>query len=225
MSEKALANGTRVDMRTQARLPTLAANLLVLSGLALPSNVAGSEPQALATARPKPGPTLSSDGWTLTAEVECGNADRIVRIAKNHFALAPREDPVPIEVQKTGPISNYALYVAIANTRAQRRKIRLDVMIPAWLTKEGFDYFLRKHYMVRPVDSLEWAPIPADDQRDGQDRVYLSIAFSPNERKVISTTAVYPYSQAVAKLRQLAKASAGRHAWSKSAARLKTAPF
>jgi len=160
---------------------------------------------------PRPqSPTLMSDGWILTADVECGNAAWIERIGKDHFALAPREDPLPIEVQMAGPISNYSLYVAITNDRPERRRIELDVVIPAWLIEHGFDYFLKKHYMVRPVANLQWEPIPANKQRDGKDRVHLSVDFASGERKVVSTTAVYPYSLAVAKLKQLAKASDGR---------------
>lgn len=154
--------------------------------------------------------TLRSDGWTVTAEVECGNAAWIKRIDKDHFALAPREDPLPIEVQMTGPISNYAVYVAITNDHTERRQIQLDVVIPAWLIEHGFDYFLRKHYMIRPVDCLRWEPIPVTGQHDGKDRVHLSIDFAPGECKVVSTIAVYPYSLAMAKLRRLAEASAGR---------------
>jgi hypothetical protein len=52
------------------------------------------------------GPKLEADGWLLNAAIECGNAEQLKRVDQSHFSLAPREDPLPIEVQKTGPISN-----------------------------------------------------------------------------------------------------------------------
>src|ERR1051325_3118764 len=87
-----------------------------------------------------PGPKLSEDNWSIRADIECGNARVIERIGADHFAVAPREDPVPIEVQKTGPISNYVVYVEVENLASKPREITLDVLIPEWLIRDKFDY-------------------------------------------------------------------------------------
>lgn len=57
---------------------------------------------ALGAAGPRP--RVEADQWVINAEVECGNAASLERVAAGRIAVAPREDPVPVEVQKTGPI-------------------------------------------------------------------------------------------------------------------------
>lgn len=163
-----------------------------------------------ANAQHNPRPSIEADGWVLTAEVECGNAERIEHTGDSRFVVAPQSDPVPIEVQKTGPISNYAIYLDITNTTSEARTIEIDVAIPAWLIRDGFDYFLRKPYVIRSPGDLNWVQLPPDRQSDTEDQVHLRIDFGPNERKILSTVAVYPYSDAAAKLSELAARSAGK---------------
>ena len=156
------------------------------------------------------GPKLESDGWRLNAAIECGNAANLSRAGTDHFALAPREDPVPVDVQKTGPISNYVIHIEITNLQSAARTITVDVMIPEWLIREKFDYFLRKPYLVRTPERLDYQLVPADRQTSLPDRVRIKIDFAARERKILATTAAYPYSVMRKRLREIAANSRGK---------------
>jgi hypothetical protein len=168
---------------------------------------AATSPAAHAKIRVKP--YLTADDWYITSDVECGNARIIERVEANHFALGPREDPIPVEVQKTGPISNYCLYVEIANLAPKAREITLDVLIPEWLIQYKFDYFLRKDYLLRSTTDLNYKNLPADRQSNLPDRVRLRIAFESEQRLILSTTPAFPYSEVVKRLKNLERESNG----------------
>ena len=155
-------------------------------------------------------PKLEADKWSLTADIECGNARIIERISANHFVVAPREDPVPIEVQKTGPISNYVVYLEVANLDSKPRELTLDVLIPEWLIRDKFDYFLRKAYLLRSPENMEYFEIAPDRQSSLADRVTLRIDFAARERKIVSTTQAYPYSEMRKALETMARRSNGK---------------
>jgi len=95
---------------------------------------------------------------------------------------------------------------------SEARDLRVTVRIPAWLREEGFDYFLRKPYLTcgvvgeaaRPL--LDWAELPAADQRDAAETVELRQTLDPGEPRVLSTVAHYPYSACCERLRGLAYA-------------------
>jgi hypothetical protein len=155
------------------------------------------------------GPKLAADRWSLSAAVECGNARTIERIGPGHFAVAPREDPIPIEVQKTGPISNYVVYLEAANLDSRARELTLDVIIPEWLIRDKFDYFLRKAYLLRSPDNLDYYEIPAARHTSLPDRMRLRIEFAARERKIVSTIPAYPYSRVRAALGDIERRSGG----------------
>ena len=155
-------------------------------------------------------PKLDADRWSLTADLECGNARVIERVGRNHFAIAPREDPIPVEVQKTGPISNYVVYVEVANLESQPRELTLDVIIPAWLIRDKFDYFLRKAYLLRAPDRLDYYELAPDRHTSLEDRMRLRIAFAARERKIVATAPAYPYSEMRRKLETLERQSNGK---------------
>lgn len=155
-------------------------------------------------------PKLEVDRWRLSADVECGNARIIERIGRNHFAVAPREDPIPIDVQKTGPISNYVVYLEATNLESQPRELTLDVIIPEWLIREKFDYFLRKTYLLRAPDSMNYYEIAPDRHTSLPDRMRLRIDFAAGERKIVSTTPAYPYSRMRAALEDIERRSNGK---------------
>lgn len=155
-------------------------------------------------------PHLTADQWSITSDVECGNARIIERVEASHFALAPREDPIPVEVQKTGPISSYCLYVEIANLAPEAREITLDVLIPEWLITYKFDYFLRKTYLLRSTTDLNYENLAADRQTNLPDKVRLRIPFKPLQHLILSTTPAYPYSEVVKKLAELDRESNGK---------------
>ena len=155
-------------------------------------------------------PKLTADRWSISADIECGNSRIIERVGRDHFAVAPREDPVPIEVQKTGPISNYVVYIEVANLESKPREITLDVLIPAWLIRDKFDYFLRKAYLLRSPDDLDYYELPADRQTSLPDKVRLRVPFAARERKIIATTPSYPYSAVRKKLETIERRSNGK---------------
>ncbi len=156
------------------------------------------------------GPKLEADRWLLRADLECGNARIIERTGSSHFQVAPREDPVPIEVQKKGPISNFVVYVEVTNLADQPREITIDVLIPTWLIQARYDYFLRKAYLLRSPDDLEYYELAPERQTSLPDRMRLRVAFDGGERKIISTTPAHPYSQMRQKLESMARRSNGR---------------
>ena len=156
------------------------------------------------------GPKLEADRWRLQADIECGNARIIERTGSSHFQIAPREDPVPIEVQKKGPISNFVLYIEVANLDSQPREITIDVLIPTWLIQARFDYFLRKAYLQRFPDDLEYYELAPERHASLPDRMRLRIDFAAGERKIISTTPAYPYSAMRKKLETLVRRSNGK---------------
>jgi Zinc carboxypeptidase len=164
---------------------------------------------AVLAAQP-PGPKLSEDNWSIRADIECGNSRVIERIGADHFAVAPREDPVPIEVQKTGPISNYVVYVEVENLASKPREITLDVLIPEWLIRDKFDYFLRKAYLLRAPDNLEYYELAPDRQTSLPDKMRLRIPFAPRERKILATTPSYPYSMVRQRLENIERRSNGK---------------
>jgi hypothetical protein len=75
---------------------------------------------ALATGCSAFAETLTVDGWSLSSEIEGGNAASIRRFAEDHVAIAPREDALPVDVQVTGPISSLVMACMLANERAVR---------------------------------------------------------------------------------------------------------
>ncbi|MSU51158.1 MAG: hypothetical protein EXS37_19065 [Opitutus sp.] len=156
------------------------------------------------------GPKLEADRWLLQADIECGNARIIERSGSSHFQVAPREDPVPIEVQKKGPISNFVVYIEVTNLDAQPREITIDVVIPPWLIQARFDYFLRKAYLLRSPDDLEYYELAPERHASLPDRMRLRIDFAAGERKIISTTPAYPYSAMRKKLEALERRSNGK---------------
>ena len=156
------------------------------------------------------GPKLETDRWLLRADVECGNARIIERTGSSHFQIAPREDPVPIEVQKKGPISNFVVYVEVTNLDSQPREITIDVLIPTWLIQARFDYFLRKTYLQRSPDELEYFELAPERHTSLPDRMRLRVDFAAGERKVISTTPAYSYSQMRKQLETMERRSNGK---------------
>ena len=156
------------------------------------------------------GPKLEADRWLLRADVECGNARIIERTGSSHFQIAPREDPVPIEVQKKGPISNFVVYVEVTNLESQPREITIDVLIPTWLIQARFDYFLRKTYLQRSPDELEYFELAPERHTSLPDRMRLRVDFAAGERKVISTTPAYSYSQMRKQLETMERRSNGK---------------
>lgn len=156
------------------------------------------------------GPRLEVDRWSLNADIECGNARIIERAGPNHFQVAPREDPIPIEVQKTGPISNYVVYLEIANLESQPREITIDVLIPEWLIRDKFDYFLRKTYLLRSPDDMEYYELATERHTSLPDRMRLRIDFAAGERKIFATTPAYPYSRMRRKLESIERRSNGK---------------
>jgi hypothetical protein len=165
---------------------------------------------AAALAAAAPAPKLEADKWSLSADLECGNARIIERVGRDHFAVAPREDPVPVEVQKTGPISNYVVHLEVANLEGKARELTLDVLIPEWLIRDKFDYFLRKTYLLRAPDNLDYYELAADRHASLPDRTRLRIAFAARERKIVSTIPAYPYSRVRAALESIERRSNGK---------------
>jgi len=155
-------------------------------------------------------PKLTADRWSISADIECGNSRIIERVGRDHFAVAPREDPVPIEVQKTGPISNYVVYIEVANLESRPREITLDVLIPEWLIRDRFDYFLRKAYLLRSPDDMDYYELAADRHTSMPDKMRLRVDFAARERKIIATTPAYPYSALRKKLESIERKSNGK---------------
>lgn len=152
---------------------------------------------------------VRSNNWRVSAQIECGNAAAIEPAGPDHFRLRPREDPVPHEVQVTGPISTYVLCVAVTNESPTSRSLVLEVMIPPWLAETGFDYVLRKPYLLRPSDELSWRPVEADRQEDLPSSVRIRLDVEPGRGIVVSTVPSYPYSQMRDELNRLAEKSGG----------------
>ncbi|MEO7650540.1 MAG: hypothetical protein ABIZ80_08715, partial [Bryobacteraceae bacterium] len=155
------------------------------------------------------GPKLEVDRWSLNADIECGNARIIERVGSGHFQVAPREDPIPIEVQKTGPISNYVVYLEVANLESHPREITIDVVMPEWLIRDKFDYFLRKTYLLRSPDDMEYYELAPERHTGLADRMRLRIDFAAGERKIVATTPSYPYSQMRRKMETIERRSNG----------------
>jgi len=155
---------------------------------------------------------VTPDGLAVTPDLECGSGTDIQAEAQGRISLSPGEDEVPHEVQVQGPISCYNVCVLLHNRAEERRELRLDVRIPAWLTEAGFDYFLKKPYLTCGVRTdgqapdLDWRELPAGAQEDLGDVVRITLGLQPEERRMLSTVAHYPYSSCCDKLRRLAHA-------------------
>ena len=154
--------------------------------------------------------SLSVGGWSLSSEIECGNAGRILQVGENHVAIAPREDAIPVQVQVTGPISSYVVCCEIANESSTARRLTVDVIIPEWMLggpKGRFDYYLRRPYLLRAPQSVAWTEVAAADQADRPDCVRLTLSFGPQERKVLSTIPSFPFSALQRELEAIARSS------------------
>ncbi|MBM3465826.1 MAG: hypothetical protein FJX76_27365 [Armatimonadetes bacterium] len=145
--------------------------------------------------------SIQTDGIVVTGNLEGGNADGLRAVGPGHVACEPREDPIPHEVQVTGPISCYVVCAQARNTTAQPRTLTLDVEIPRWLIEARFDYFLRKTFWTRPQGSLQWSPLEPEIL---DDRSRLRVALQPGETRVLASVAHYPYSQCCRSLEELA---------------------
>jgi hypothetical protein len=154
--------------------------------------------------------TVTSDDIAVTADIECGNALGIEATGPRRVSLAPREDDLPREVQRMGPISAYSVCVLAENRGSREAEVELEVRAPAWLIEDGFDYFLRKAYVTAsfeddpPRPALDWELVPSERQRDRDDTALVAAPLEAGQRRVISTTARYPYSTCCERLAQLA---------------------
>jgi len=149
-------------------------------------------------------------GVAMTADIECGNATQMQVVGDGHFELWPEEDNIPRQVQVTGPISCYNVCVLLRNLGGLPAQATLDVRIPPWLIQAGFDYFLRKPYVVRDADSPdpEWQLLEETHQTDMADRVSLRLNLGPGQMRLLSALAHFPYSLCCRRLEQLAASCA-----------------
>lgn len=166
----------------------------------------------------------------VTSEIEGGNAASIVRVADGHVAIAPREDAISPAVQATGPISSYVVCAEIMNEAPTKRTLTIDVLIPQWMLggpKGRFDYYLRRPYLLRDPQKLEWTEVPSGAQQSElPDRVRLALEFAPGERKILSTIPSFPFSALRgeldtivrsapdARLKEIGRSEEGRAIWS-----------
>lgn len=167
----------------------------------------------IAVTRPAAAASLSVDGWSLSSEIECGNAASIVRVGADHVAIAPREDAIPVEIQVTGPISSFVVSCLIVNERPAARVLTVDVLIPRWMLggpKGRFDHFLRRPYLLREPGGLQWIELGGGTQIDLPDRVRLSIPLGPRAKRILSSIPAYPYSALLPELEAIAGAAGGK---------------
>lgn len=125
---------------------------------------AGGERKPLAGPEPC---ILRTDGITLSAEIECGNACDGEILGPRHVAVGPGDDGVPLDVQRRGVISCCSVCALLRNEAGHAQDLILDVKIPSWMREAGFGYFLEKPCLQRPEHSLDWAEIPSADQATG----------------------------------------------------------
>ena len=147
----------------------------------------------------------TAESVEISNDLECGNAGFIHEAEPGRVELGPREDGIPHAVQVKGPISCYSVCLLLKNTASRPTHLTLDVIIPQWLIHEEFGYFLRKDYFERAVDRLEWEAIPASRVTSLPDRMRFDIELRSHEARVFSSIPNYPYSQSVARLRDLAQ--------------------
>ncbi|MBT3379101.1 MAG: hypothetical protein HN742_36150 [Lentisphaerae bacterium] len=137
---------------------------------------------------------LNRGSLDVSADIECGNAGSIGEPEPGRIEIAPRDDGLPPEIQVRGPISCYNVCVQLSNRANARLPFTLDVTIPAWLIKAGFDYFLRKTYFERPPTTLNWEAIPSSRIAILRDRVRFSMSLEPGEERIFASVPSYPYS-------------------------------
>src|SRR5688572_19220173 len=179
----------------------------LLGGVVLFTSMATATAAAAVVSRP----SLTADDWTLNAEIECGNAESIGRAGPDHFVVSPREDAVALETQLSGVICSYVLSFQVTNKADKARRITIDVVIPGWMIKNElnrpFDYFLRRPYLWRKPEKLEWRELDPAHQANLDDRVRVQLDFAAGESRILSTTPAYPYTLACERLRELASKS------------------
>lgn len=154
------------------------------------------------------------DGVAASAAVECGSAEEIDVSRPGRVSLAPHEDAVPHEVQVTGPISCYNACIALRNETHEAREVTVEVRIPAWLIAAEFDYFLRKEYLVAPLEdgdgplprpALAWRMVPGEHQRGLREAVEIDLTLAAGEAVALSSVEHYPITACNERLRELAR--------------------